>query len=63
MLASENKTSEIPFHSSIKTEASKPEEKSPRKSKSSRRPLTVAGMTWGTGSGGMGEDVYADVRI
>ncbi|XP_063093651.1 dual specificity tyrosine-phosphorylation-regulated kinase 4 [Cavia porcellus] len=42
MLASENKTSEIPFHSSIKTEASKPEEKSPRKSKSSRRPLTVA---------------------
>lgn len=42
MSASELKTSEMPFHSSIKTQDPKPEEKPPRKHKV---PLTAAGMS------------------
>ncbi|XP_005378789.1 PREDICTED: dual specificity tyrosine-phosphorylation-regulated kinase 4 isoform X3 [Chinchilla lanigera] len=42
VLAMENKTSEIPFHSSIKIQGSNPEEKSPRKHKAPRKPLTAA---------------------
>ncbi|XP_023559505.1 dual specificity tyrosine-phosphorylation-regulated kinase 4 [Octodon degus] len=42
VLASEKKTSEIPLHPSIKTQGFKPEEKSPKKHKSPRKPLTAS---------------------